>query len=150
MISDGEFPTSSVGIKLQKFLKTRPATFEADLVRTLHNYSVWLSGAGRNEEAAKAAEESLAMYRSLHKARPAELAGTLNNYSILLIEAGQREDALKAMEESLRMWRALQKARPAAFGKDLATIIANYSDILDGAGRHEEARKARQERSSVQ
>ncbi|CAD6892254.1 unnamed protein product [Tilletia laevis] len=90
------------------------------------------------------------MYRSLHKARPAELAGTLNNYSILLIEAGQREDALKAMEESLRMWRALQKARPAAFGKDLATIIANYSDILDGAGRHEEARKARQERSSVQ
>ncbi|KAE8260468.1 hypothetical protein A4X09_0g7765 [Tilletia walkeri] len=85
----------------------RPAAFEADLARTLHNYSVRLSQAGRHDEALKAIEECLAMRRSLHERRPAgfeaDLAMTLNIYLLRLSEAGRHEEALKAIEECMAM-----------------------------------------------
>ncbi|MEN6337701.1 MAG: tetratricopeptide repeat protein [Phycisphaerales bacterium] len=104
---------------------------------------------GRREEASKAAQEALDIYRRLAKDRPdaflPELAWSLNNLGDMLRDLGRREEALKAEQEALDIRRRLAKDRPDAFLPDLAMSLNNLGNMLSDLGRREEALKAAQE-----
>ena len=84
--------------------------------RLLNNLGTRLSELGRREDALKAAQEAVDIYRRLAKDRPDAflpyLAGSLNNLGIMLSELGRREEALKAEQEAVEIRRRLAKDRP--------------------------------------
>jgi tetratricopeptide (TPR) repeat protein len=92
-----------------------------------------LSDLGHREDALKAIEEAVQLYRQLAADRPAaftpDLAMSLNNLSSDLSDLGRREDALKAIEEAVQLRRQLAADRPAAFTPDLAMSLNNLSNV---------------------
>jgi len=70
-----------------------------------------LSEFGRDEEALKANEEALSIYRSLAADRPEvfhlDLADTLNDHCDYLLKFGRHEEALKATQEVLEICHSL-------------------------------------------
>jgi tetratricopeptide (TPR) repeat protein len=104
---------------------------------------------GRREEALKAAQGALDIYRELVKDRPdaflPDLAGSLNNLGNTLSELGRREEALQTAQKALDIYRRLAKDRPDAFLPDLAGSLNNLGNTLSELGRREEALKAAQE-----
>ena len=66
-----------------------------------------LSALGRREAALQAAEEAVALYRELARARPdaftPDLAMSLNNLANMLSDLGRREAALQAAEEAAEL-----------------------------------------------
>jgi tetratricopeptide (TPR) repeat protein len=111
----------------------------AEKARALGNLSVRLSDLGRREDALAAAEEAVALYRTLAAQRPdafrPDLATSLNNLAAMLSDLGRREDALAAAEEAV----ALRRTQAAAFRPDLATSLNNLANMLSDLGRREDA-----------
>ncbi len=70
----------------------RPDAFIPDLAMSLNNLANMLSDLGRREEALKAAEEAVGLYRPLADARPdifiPDLAGSLNTLANTLERSG--------------------------------------------------------------
>ena len=108
-----------------------------------------LSNLGRREDALKASQEAVDIYRVLAKDRPdaflPDLAMSLSNLGIPLSDLGRREDALKVSQEAVDIFRALAKDRPDAFLPDLAAGLSNLGSRISELGRREEALKASQE-----
>jgi tetratricopeptide (TPR) repeat protein len=100
--------------------------------RWLVDLSAWQSLLGRQEDALAAAEEAVAIRRSLAAARPdaflPDLAQSLNNQANFLSELGRREEALAAAEEAVAIRRSLAAARPDAFLPDLALSLSNQAN----------------------
>jgi tetratricopeptide (TPR) repeat protein len=115
----------------------------------LNNLANRLSALGRREEALKAAEEAVRLYRALAEASPdiflPDLAMSLNNLANRLSDLGRREEALKAAEEAVRLYRALAEARIDAFIPNLAGSLNNLANRLSDLGRREEALAAAEE-----
>ncbi|KAF9504671.1 hypothetical protein BS47DRAFT_1401133 [Hydnum rufescens UP504] len=84
----------------------KPELFRPDIAHSLGNLSVKLLKFGRREEALKANEQALSIYRLLAADQPQvfrpDLARSLNHLSLDLSEFGRDEEALKANEEALK------------------------------------------------
>ncbi|KAF9508977.1 hypothetical protein BS47DRAFT_1488177, partial [Hydnum rufescens UP504] len=138
----------------------------------LNHLSLDLSEFGRDEEALKANEEALGIYRLLAADQPEvfrpdlsrslnhlsfaadcpkiflpNLARSLNHLSFRLSKFGRNEEALKANEEALSIYRLLAADHPEVFHLDLADTLNDHCDYLLKFGRDEEALKATQELS---
>ncbi|KAF9503735.1 hypothetical protein BS47DRAFT_1402123 [Hydnum rufescens UP504] len=153
----------------------RPEVFRPDLALSLYNHSFELSKFGRDEEALKANEDALAIYRftshrSPQKAlnakeealsirrllaadrpevfRP-DLALSLYYHSIELSKFGRDEEALKTNEDALAIYRSLATDRPKVFLPDVVDCLNNRSNRLSKLGRDEEALNAKEEALSI-
>ena len=108
-----------------------------------------LSALGLREEALKATEEAVRIYRKLSEQNPQAflpyLAGSLNNLGMMLSALGRREEALKATEEAVGIYRKLSELNPQAFLPYLAMSLNNLGNRLSELGRREEALKATEE-----
>jgi len=126
---------------------------EGERAHVLNNLSLRLSDLGRREEALKAIEDAVAVYRALSQALPdvfrPYLAMSLNNLSNYLSDLGRLEEGLKAVAEAVAIRRALLQAHPDAFRPDLAMSLTNLSIRLGGLGRREEAMVAVAEAVSI-
>ncbi len=115
----------------------------AEQARALNNLSVRLSELGRREDALAAAEEAVALRRTLAAQRPdafrPDLAASLNNLAAMLSALGRREDALAAAEEAVALHHTLAAQRPDAFRPDLAGSLNNLANRLSALGRREDA-----------
>ncbi|KAF9520146.1 hypothetical protein BS47DRAFT_1387488 [Hydnum rufescens UP504] len=154
----------------------RPEAFRSDLARSLGNFSMCLSKLGRHhkalrrvrrlwrftgrnltqfgrrEEALRANEEAVNIYRSLVADRPvfrSDLADSLRSLSARLSEIGRREEALIATKEALGIYRPLATDRPDVFRPDLARSLGNFSVYLSEFGRHREALEACEEAVNI-
>ena len=105
----------------------------------LNNLANMLSAVGRREDGLAAAEEAVALYRELARARPdaftPHLAGSLTTLANMRSYVGRREDALAAAEEAVALRRELARARPDAFTPDLAMSLNNLANRLSDVGR---------------
>ncbi len=121
----------------------------AERARHQNNLGLMLSELGRREEALKATQEAVELYRALAQSNPdafqPDLAMSLNNLGLGLSELGNREEALKATQEAVELRRALAQSNPDAFQPDLAMSLNNLGAMLSELGRREEALKATQE-----
>ena len=90
---------------------SEPDIYRPILGYALINLSKRQAELGRREEALGAAEESVAIYRTLAAERPdvvlPDLGNSLNNLAGALAGAGRREEALGAAEESVAIYRTL-------------------------------------------
>ena len=115
----------------------------------LNNLANMLSAVGRREDGLAAAEEAVALYRELARARPdaftPHLAGSLTTLANMRSYVGRREDALAAAEEAVALRRELARARPDAFTPDLAMSLNNLANRLSDVGRREDALAAAEE-----
>ena len=86
---------------------------------SLNNLGKMLSELGQREDALKATQEAVDIYRKLAEKRPdaflPDLAMSLNNLGKMLSELGQREDALKATQEAVDIYRKLAEKRTRRF-----------------------------------
>ena len=84
-----------------------PGQFREAVAHQLMNMSMALLATHRDSQALAAAEEAVAIYRSLAVARPGKsapgLATALNNLSYPLRAMGRRNEALAAADESVRI-----------------------------------------------
>ena len=117
--------------------------------RLLSNLGVWLGDLGRREEALRAAEEAVEIYRQLAQSRPdaflPNLALSLNNLGTMLSYLGRWEKALRTAEEAVEIYRQLAQSRPNAFLPALAASLHNLGNRLSYFGRLEEALRAAEE-----
>ncbi len=131
--------------------RVRAALAEDDEEKALwlNNLGAALGALGRREEALKAAQEAVEVYRRLAQANPQafepNLAASLNNLANILAGLGRRGEALEAAQEAVEVYRRLAQANPQAFEPDLAGSLNNLSVFLADLGRREEALKAAQE-----
>jgi tetratricopeptide (TPR) repeat protein/nucleoside phosphorylase len=120
----------------------------AERARHQHNLGATLGELGRREEALKATQEAVEVYRALSQRRPdafqPSLAASLNNLGNRLSELGRREEGLKAMQEAVELRRAQSQRQPDAFQPDLAMSLNNLGSTLGELGRRGEALKATQ------
>jgi tetratricopeptide (TPR) repeat protein len=125
----------------------------SERARNLNNQSVTLSELGRREDALKAAEEAVAVYRRLAQLWPDAyepyLAGSLKNLGKMLSELGRREEAREAAEEAVAVHRRLAQLWPDAFEPDLASSLNNLGTMLSELGRREDALKAAAEAVAI-
>lgn len=109
----------------------------------LNNLSIRLSALGQHEQALKAAEEAVAIRRTLIGNQPEislpDLAASLNNMSIILYKLGRKNEALDAAGESIDLHRNLSKDNPDNFLPKLATILNNMSVHLMSINKFSEA-----------
>jgi tetratricopeptide (TPR) repeat protein len=135
---------------LADFYRTRleriPPEAEEERAPVLGMLGFALSTLGLREEALKATEEAVAIYRKLSEQNPQAflpyLATSLNNLGLSLSELGRREEALKATEEAVKIRRKLSELNPQAFLPDLARSLGAHGSVLHGLGRHAEAAAA--------
>ena len=127
----------------------REAVFEAtpaELAGSLNNLGNRLGAVGRYDEALKAAEDSVALYRDLLARQPdayaADLARSLNNLGSRLDAVGRYDEALKAAEDCVALFRDLHAQQPDAYAADLAGSLNNQGNRLGAVGRYDEALKA--------
>jgi tetratricopeptide (TPR) repeat protein len=118
-----------------------------------HNGAAYLSAVGRREEALVAAQEAVALRRTLATDRPdaftPDLAGSLNNLANMLANLGRWEEALAAAQEAADLYRTLATDRPDAFTPDLAKSLNNLANVLSDLGRREEALATAQEAADL-
>jgi tetratricopeptide (TPR) repeat protein len=142
---------------LADFYRTRleriPPEAEEERAPVLGMLGFALSTLGLREEALKATEEAVAIYRKLSEQNPQAflpyLAGSLNNLGLSLSELGLREEALKATEEAVKIRRKLSEQNPQAFLPDLASSLNNLGLSLSELGLREEALKATEEAVAI-
>jgi len=123
---------------------------DADERAWAQNMLGWaLSALGRREEALRATQEAVGIYRGLAEQNPQAflpyLAGSLNNLGNRLSELGRREEALTATQEAVGIYRGLAEQNPQAFLPYLAGSLNNLGGMLSALGRREEALAATQE-----
>lgn len=124
--------------------ESRPDAYFPALAVSLNNLAIFLSRAGKKEEAPDVIRETVEMYRVLAKASSSvisNLADSLNNLSNRLSEAGKPGEALDANEEAVKIpsRRALVAMNPDAFNSALADYLNNLSNKLEKADRQGEA-----------
>jgi len=116
-----------------------PGQFRDALAVQLMNSSMVLLAAHREGEALAAAEQGVAMQRSLAAARPRKpapgLAAALNNLSYPLRAVGRRGEALIAAGEAVRMYRGLAAANPRKYRYSLANSLGTQAELLAQAGQ---------------
>lgn len=121
----------------------------SDFAQSLRSLATTLFYLGHHEEAWRAAQQEVDIYRTLSTQRPAvftgELARSLENISIDLSTLNHHREALAAIKESVNLRRQLAAERPAVFTPDLAASLHRLSYHLSGLGHHEEALTAIQE-----
>ena len=135
---------------LADFYRTRleriPPEEEEERALVLGMLGFALSTLGLREEALKATEEAVGIYRKLSELNPQAflpyLASSLNNLGMMLSELGRREEALKVTEEAVKIRRKLSEQNPQAFLPDLAMSLGAHGSVLHGLGRHAEAAAA--------
>jgi len=112
---------------------------------SLNHISTCLSGLGCREDALKAIEEAVQLWRQLAADCPAafapdlsmslnNLSMSLNNLSICLSDLGHQEDALKTIKGAVQLQRQLAADCPTAFTPDLVISLNNLSTCLSGLG----------------
>src|ERR1700722_1128824 len=101
------------------------------LAGSLWRLSNHLQYMGRREDALRAMQETVEVYRQLAAVRPEaynrNLAASVNNLSNRLSDMGLREDALQAIQETVEMRRRLAADHPATFNPDLSQSLNNLS-----------------------
>jgi tetratricopeptide (TPR) repeat protein len=106
---------------------------------SLNNLGAMLREVGRREEALKAAQEAVEVYRALAQRQPDAfqpyLAGSLNNLGAMLSELGRREEALAAFEEAFNMNWPFFKRLPSAFMQNTEFMIKNLQQIHEALQR---------------
>ncbi len=106
------------------------ATDDAEQARALGMWGLALSALGRREEALRATQEAVGIYRRLAQENPQaflpDLAMSLNNLGNRLSALGRREEALAACEEAVRTLLPFFQAFPAAFADWMQTMLGNY------------------------
>jgi tetratricopeptide (TPR) repeat protein len=114
---------------------------------TLANLSLRLSEVGRREEALRANDEALRMYRRLAANQPTVfyLARSLSIHFDILFDLRRIPEALLAIQEAASLHRPLAKERPIAFAGKLTSSLFKLSSCYSGMGRHEDAQLARTE-----
>ncbi len=124
-------------------LQMLPLGAEASRAGLLNSLGVALSALGRREDALKAVQEALDIYRKLAETNPQaflpDLAMSLNNLGTMLSDLGRREDALKAAQEAGDIYRKLAETNPQAFLPDLAMSLGAYGKVLRTLERHAES-----------
>ena len=110
---------------------------QADVAMTLNNLGILDSEQNRKEEARKAFEEALGIYRELAQKNPdiylPDVAMTLNNLGILHREQNRKEEARKAYEEALRTYRQLAQNNPEIYLPDVAMTLNNLGILHSDA-----------------
>ena len=96
----------------------------ADLGRALHNLADMAAEAGTLQEALQAAQEALALRRSLAQADPLsgppDLAESLVQHATLLVESDQLDHARTQAQEAVEIYRRLAETEPELYGPSLA------------------------------
>jgi tetratricopeptide (TPR) repeat protein len=122
---------------------------EAERARALGMWGFALSALGRREEALKATQEAVEIYRRLADRQPdaflPDLAASLHNLGKVLSALGRRAEALQAAQEAVEIRRRLAAQHPDAFLPDLARSLNNLGAMLSEMGRRAEALQATQE-----
>lgn len=117
------------------------------------NLGLMLSNLGRREEAIRATEETVGIYRRLTQLQPdsyrPNLARSLNNLGLMLSNLGYWKEALETMEEALEIYRQLAQSQGDAFEPDRAGSLDNLGRILTNVGRTEEALRVTEEAAGV-
>ena len=97
-----------------------------------------LRNAGRREDATRAYENTVALYRPLAAGDPARylpmLAGCLNNAGLSLADLRRPREALEAAAEAAGIFRRLPLDRPGP-GPSLAAALATLAQALAAVGR---------------
>jgi len=152
-----KFPRPDRTLALRPFLadfywvlldRTPPEDLK-ERARILDMLGFALYALGRREEALKATQESVEIYRRLADRQPDAflpgLAGSLRRLGFRLSDLGRREEALKATQESVEIYRYLADQHPDAFLPELAASLNNLGNQLSALGRRAEALEATQE-----
>lgn len=109
----------------------------------LSSLSIRLGNLNRREEALAAANQAVALFRTLVCAGSDEfkpqLADSLNNLGIRLNGLGQREAALAASVEAVDIFDALEDTCPGKFTPNFAMSLNNLSVRYSKVGRREDA-----------
>lgn len=115
----------------------------------LNNLGNRLSDLGRREDALKAAQEAVGMYRALADERPdafgPHLAMSLNNLGRPLRDLGRHEEALDAAREAVAIYRQAGQQHRGTSWTALAVSLNSSAALLGDLGRREEALAAAQE-----
>jgi tetratricopeptide (TPR) repeat protein len=118
----------------------------AEYSRLASNLGIRLRDLGRREEALKATQEAVEIWRRFAQQHPDAvrpvLATSLNGLGTMLRDLGRREEALKAIQEAVEIYRQLAQLRPNAVLTELATSLNNLGTMLSDLGRREEALQA--------
>src|ERR1700722_6053074 len=125
------------------------STSDDHLAKSLWGLFDRLRYMGRREEALRAMEEVVELYRQLAAVRPEaynlHLAASVNNLSIYLSNMGLREDALQSIQEAVEFFRPLAADHPATFDRYLALSLTSLSNYLSDMGLRKDALPAIQE-----
>jgi tetratricopeptide (TPR) repeat protein len=122
---------------------------EAERARALEMWGLALSALGRREEALKAIQEAVEIYRRLADRQPDAflpgLAGSLRRLGFQLSALGRRAEALEVTQEAVELYRRLAAQHPDAFLPELAASLTNLGSQLSALGRRAEALEVTQE-----
>jgi tetratricopeptide (TPR) repeat protein len=115
----------------------------------LNNLSGFLGAMGRREDALKASQEAVTLFRQLADAHPevstSGLAASLHTLATSLFRLGRREDAFRASQEAVTLSRQLVETRPEAFTPGLALSLTTLANRLSDLGQCDNAHEAAQE-----
>jgi tetratricopeptide (TPR) repeat protein len=114
-----------------------------DLALTDNDLGALYITARRQNEAADALTQSLAIYRTLEITEPQaiqhQLASTLHNIGVLYMEDHQYEKAGSYLKEALAIRRKLAESNPKADLPALSRSIRMMGDIYEGEGQTQQA-----------
>jgi tetratricopeptide (TPR) repeat protein len=120
-------------IALQKGRTTISPEDVPALAGSLNNLANRYSELNRREEALRAAEEAVGLYRQLAGANPAaftpDLAMSLNNLAAFYSALNRREEALRAAEEAVELLIPFFVQIPEGFFPWMRTIVSTYTAL---------------------
>jgi len=124
-----------------------------ELAASLTSLAVRLYQAGRYDEALRAGQASVRLYRELagterSRFRP-ELAAGLINLGVWLSSLGRTAEAVPPTREAASIFRELTAAGAGRYRPDLATALTNLGIWHSGQGQIEEALAGQQEAVAI-
>jgi tetratricopeptide (TPR) repeat protein len=112
--------------------------FRPDLAHSLNNLGIRYSDLNRREDALKASEEAVDIYRALAKDRPdvfrPDLARSLSVLSDVLAAMGRRAEAAAAAQEALAMLAPYVERYPQTYAGLARTIRSDVLRYAEAAG----------------
>ncbi len=125
-------------------------TVDADLAAALDSLGLRLSGVGRHEEGARAAQRAVTLYEQVAGTERGRLglAGALANLAVIQARLGRPRDALATARRAEEIWRRLAADAPAVFRPELAVVLNTLG--LRYADAHEYDRAVRTGREAVE
>jgi len=104
----------------------------------VNNLGVALSAVGKREDALKAAQEAVQVYRRLAKANPdaylPDLARSLGTLGTVLLALGRAEEAADAFRQGAHHLLPHARALPQAFGPLLGALVRDHLRASQTAG----------------